>query len=54
MAKQRIEGKVRGSNYVILAPDGGVMKEVPLADARADSKLAAAIARNGWEGLPSG
>lgn len=48
MAKQRIEGSVRGSVYVITAPDGGVLKEIPLADARGDKKLAAAIARNGW------
>lgn len=47
--KQRFEGKVTGSVYRLLAPDGGVLKEIPLAEAREDKKLAAAIARNGWE-----
>ncbi len=47
--KARIEGRVRGGNYVILAPDGGVMREYPLSEAREDKKLAAAIARNSWE-----
>jgi hypothetical protein len=46
----RIEGRVHHSHYVITGPQG-VMKEIPLDDARADRKLAAAIQRNGWEPL---
>lgn len=49
--KNRIEGRVRGEMYVITAPDGGVMKEIPLSEARGDKKLAAAIARNNWGSL---
>lgn len=44
----RIEGRVVNSHYVITGPSG-VMKQIPLAEARADPKLAAAIRRNGWE-----
>ena len=50
--KSRIEGRVRNALYEIVAADGGVIKEIPLGDARADSRLAAAIARNGWEKIP--
>ncbi len=46
----RIEGRVEHSHYVIRGPQG-VMKQIPLAEARADAKLAAAIARNGWGSL---
>jgi hypothetical protein len=52
--KRRIEGEVRGSSYVILNLDGGVLKEIPLSEARGDRKLAAAIKRNGWEEIPDG
>lgn len=45
---------MNGSVYEIRHPDGSVVKQIPLADARGDSKLAAAIKRNGWEGLPDG
>lgn len=44
----RIEGRVEHSQYVIRGPMG-VMKEIPLVEAREDGKLAAAIKRNGWE-----
>ncbi len=47
----RIEGRVEHSNYVIRGPQG-VMKQIPLSEAREDKKLAAAIRRNGWEGIP--
>ncbi len=43
----RIEGRVEHSQYVIRGPLG-VMKEIPLDDARQDVKLQAAIRRNGW------
>lgn len=51
--KQRIEGRVRNSMYEIVAPDGGVTKQIPLTEARGDRKLAAAIKRNGWESIPN-
>lgn len=44
----RIEGRVEHSHYVIRGPQG-VMKQIPLTEARQDSKLLAAIERNGWE-----
>lgn len=47
--KQRIEGKVGDGVYLVLAPDGGILKAIPLSDARADRKLQASIERNGWE-----
>lgn len=49
----RIEGRVEHSQYVIRGPEG-VMKQIPLSEAREDKKLAAAIRRNGWEGIPDG
>lgn len=49
----RIEGRVMHSQYVISGPDG-VMKQIPLDQARGDSKLAASIKRNGWEAIPDG
>lgn len=48
-----IRGQVRHSQYVITGPRG-VMKEIPLDQARGDPKLAAAIKRNGWEAIPDG
>jgi hypothetical protein len=45
--KQRITGRVNGHNYEVVSPSGNVMKTIPLAEA--DSKLRAAIQRNGWE-----
>lgn len=44
----RIEGRVEHGQYVIRGPQG-VMKQVPLDEARMDQKLASAIARNNWE-----
>lgn len=41
------------SQYVIRGPQG-VVKEIPLSEARDDTKLAAAIKRNGWEAIPDG
>jgi hypothetical protein len=50
--KQRQSGRVRDGNYEVLAPDGGLIWQQPLADMRGDRKLAAAIKRNGWEAIP--
>jgi len=50
--KQRIEGRVEGGDYVIRTFDETIMFQVTLAAARADTRLAAAIARNGWEEIP--
>jgi len=50
--KQRREGRVNGLNYEVVEHDGSVIAQTPLADARNDSKLAAAIERNGWEKIP--
>ena len=50
--KQRITGRVNGSYYEILGLDGSAMRQTPLSEAREDTKLAAAILRNGWEELP--
>lgn len=50
MKAGRIEGRVEHNLYVIRGPQG-VMKEIPLDQARQDSKLAQAIQRNGWGSL---
>lgn len=50
--KQRIEGRIVGSMYEIVQPGGSVVSQTPLADARKDTKLAAAIKRNGWQDIP--
>lgn len=50
--KQRITGRVNGGSYEILATDGGVMQVFTLEQARTDTKLAAAIKRNGWPAIP--
>lgn len=50
--KQRFAGRVRGGLYEVLNPAGGVVKEIPLDEARGDTRLAAAIERNGWEPIP--
>lgn len=50
--KVRITGRVNGDNYEIVGVDGSVTQQIPLADASKDTKLAAAIKRNGWEALP--
>jgi hypothetical protein len=50
--KQRFAGRVRGDLYEVLNPAGGVVKEIPLSQARGDSKLAAAIERNSWDAIP--
>lgn len=52
--KQRIQGRLQGNNYEIVHPDGSVVSQVPLKDARTDKKLASAIDRNGWEEIPNG
>jgi hypothetical protein len=41
--KQRQTGRVKGANY-----------QKPLAKAKKNTKLVAAIERNGWHGLPEG
>jgi hypothetical protein len=48
---QRITGRVNGQNYEVLSPAGDILKQMTLDEARFDSKLKAAIVRNGWEGL---
>lgn len=50
--KQRYAGRVAGGNYEVLDPAGGVVKQMTLAAARTDSKLKAAIERNGWDAIP--
>ena len=45
--KKRFTGRVNGPNYELVGPSGDVMKTIPLSEA--DSKLRAAIERNGWE-----
>lgn len=50
--RQRIVGRVSGSNYEIVYPDGSVMRLIPLAEARQDTKLLASIERNDWPALP--
>jgi len=52
VTKQRILGRVQGGNYEIVHPDGSVVSQVPLRDARGDARLAASIKRNGWEAIP--
>lgn len=52
MTKERILGRIREGNYEIVHPDGSVVSQTPLSDARGDTKLAAAIKRNGWKALP--
>lgn len=54
MTKQRIEGRVVGTRYQVHAADGGVMLDKPLDEVRGDTKLAAAIKRNGWHAIPEG
>lgn len=53
MKEGRIEGCVEHSQYVIRGPQG-VLKQIPLVEARQDRKLAASIRRNGWQELPDG
>jgi len=50
--KQRITGRVNGGHYEVVGTNGAVMKQIPLAEARADTKVQAAIKRNGWEAIP--
>lgn len=50
--KQRISGRVNGGFYEVVNPDGSMRYRAPLEQARNDAKLAAAIERNGWQGLP--
>lgn len=49
--KQRLEGRVTASHYEVIAQDGAVVRQIPLADAIDDPRLAAAIRRNGWQKL---
>lgn len=53
MKEGRIEGRVEGGQYVIRGATG-VIKQMTLDEARRDTKLAGAIRRNGWEGVPDG
>lgn len=53
MTKTRIEGRRNGNTYEVVR-DGAVISSVPLTEAQSDSKLAAAIKRNGWEQLDAG
>lgn len=47
----RVEGRVRDSMYIITSANG-VVKEIPLSEARNDTKLKAAIKRNSWQEIP--
>lgn len=49
--KQRITGRVNRERgvYEVVSGAGDVVKEIPLEEARQDTKLAAAIERNSWE-----
>lgn len=49
--KERIIGRIRAGNYEIVHPGDVVVKAIPLVEAKEDSKLLAAIKRNGWEAL---
>ena len=49
----RVEGRVQNSMYVITSAHG-VVKEIPLDEARSDPKILAAIKRNSWEEIPNG
>lgn len=51
---KRITGHVEEGHYVIRDTSGGVNRMIPLDDARADTKLRAAIERNGWKAIPNG
>ena len=50
--KQRYSGRVQDGNYEVLDPTGGVVRQIPLEEARGDSKILAAIRRNGWQEIP--
>lgn len=50
--KLRREGRVNGLNYEVVEADGSVIVQTPLFDARNDTKLRAAIERNGWPKVP--
>lgn len=50
--KKRITGHVVGGDYEIHDTAGGVIRRVSLSEARGDTKLIAAIVRNGWEAIP--
>ena len=50
--KLRREGRVAGAHYEVVDADGTVLISTPLADARNDTRLAAAIKRNGWQKIP--
>ena len=50
--KQRITGRVNGDYYEVLGLDGSVTRQTLLSEARENTKLSAAILRNGWEELP--
>lgn len=47
----RVEGRNEGGAYVVAHE--GVLKRYTLEEARADTKLQAAIKRNGWEEIAS-
>lgn len=50
--KLRRIGRVNGGCYEVVENCGSVIMQVPLSDARGDSKLLAAIKRNGWQEIP--
>jgi hypothetical protein len=52
MTKQRIQGRVVGDQYEVFGVDGAMLSRTPLTEARSDTRLAAAIKRNGWEAIP--
>lgn len=52
--KVRYSARSHEGNYEVLDPSGGVVKQIPLDEARSDTKLAAAITRNGWPAIGEG
>lgn len=48
----RVEGRNDGDGYIVV--HAGVMKRYTREEALADTKLAAAIKRNGWEPVANG
>lgn len=49
---RRREGRVNGDFYEIVDANGAVLVSARLSEVRDDTKLAAAISRNGWTRIP--
>lgn len=50
--KERITGRVKDGFYEIVHPGETVVHRVTLEEGRNDTKLKAAIERNGWPQIP--